>query len=53
MATLQQQIAEKFLNKLAESTEVSSEKLERLHAIAFYSFPRASIPTRCAASATD
>jgi hypothetical protein len=30
MATLQQQIAEKFLKQLTESTEVSAEKIERL-----------------------
>jgi hypothetical protein len=30
MATLQQQIAEKFLNQLAESPEVSTEKIEKL-----------------------
>jgi hypothetical protein len=30
MATLQQQIAEKFLKQLAESTEVSAEKTEKL-----------------------
>jgi hypothetical protein len=30
MTTLKQQIAEKFLEKLAESTEVSAEKLEKL-----------------------
>ncbi len=32
MATLQQQIAEKFLDQLAASTEVSAEKIERLRA---------------------
>jgi hypothetical protein len=32
MATIQQQIAEKFLKQLAESTEVSTEKIERLRA---------------------
>ena len=30
MATLQQQIAEKFLKRLAESNEVSTEKTEKL-----------------------
>jgi hypothetical protein len=30
MATLQQQIAEKFLQQLAESPEVSAEKIEKL-----------------------
>lgn len=30
MATLQQQIAEKFLKQLAESPEVSAEKVEKL-----------------------
>lgn len=30
MATLQQQIAEKFLERLAESKEVSAEKTEKL-----------------------
>ena len=30
MATLQQQIAEKFLDQLAESKEISSEKREKL-----------------------
>jgi hypothetical protein len=30
MATLQQQIADKFLNQLAESTDVSTEKIEKL-----------------------
>lgn len=30
MATLQQQIAEKFLKQLAESQEVSAEKIDRL-----------------------
>lgn len=30
MATLQQQIAEKFLKQLAESPEVSTEKIEKL-----------------------
>jgi hypothetical protein len=32
MATLQQQIADKFLKQLMESKEVSSEKIERLRA---------------------
>ncbi len=32
MATLQQQIAEKFFKQLAESTEVSVEKIEKLRA---------------------
>lgn len=32
MATLQQQIVEKFLAQLAESKEVSSEKVARLRA---------------------
>lgn len=30
MATLQQQIAEKFLKQLTESTDISAEKIERL-----------------------
>jgi hypothetical protein len=30
MATLQQQIAEKFLDRLAESKEISAEKTEKL-----------------------
>ncbi len=30
MATLQQQIAEKFLTQLAESKEVSAQKIEKL-----------------------
>ena len=30
MATLQQQIAEKFFKQLAESPEVSAEKIEKL-----------------------
>jgi hypothetical protein len=30
MATLQQQIAEKFLDQLAESKEISAEKREKL-----------------------
>jgi hypothetical protein len=30
MATLQQQIAEKFLDRLAESKEISAEKREKL-----------------------
>ncbi len=30
MATLQQQIAEKFLERLAESKEISAEKTEKL-----------------------
>jgi hypothetical protein len=30
MATLQQQIAEKFLDQLAESQEISAEKREKL-----------------------
>jgi hypothetical protein len=32
MATLQQQISDKFLERLAESTEISAEKLEKLRA---------------------
>jgi hypothetical protein len=30
MATLQQQIADKFLTRLAESKEISAEKIEKL-----------------------
>jgi hypothetical protein len=33
MATLQQQIAEKFLAKLAESTVVDAEKIEQLRSV--------------------
>lgn len=33
MPTLQQQIAEKFLKQLAQSTEVSAEKVERLRSV--------------------
>ena len=32
MATLQQRIADKFLKQLAESTEVSTEKIEKIRA---------------------
>jgi hypothetical protein len=32
MATLQQQIVDRFLERLAESTEVSKEKIEKLRA---------------------
>ncbi len=31
MANLQWQIADKFLKQLADSTEVSTEKIEKLH----------------------
>ena len=33
MATLQQQIAEKFLAKLAESKDVDAEKIEQLRSL--------------------
>lgn len=33
MATLQQQIAEKFLTKLAQSSEVDGEKIEQIRII--------------------
>lgn len=35
MPTLQQQIADKFLAELAQSTEVSAEKIERLRSLLY------------------